>query len=222
MNTDATRKQSGLRADAERNRELILDAANDLFAERGLGVTMDEIAARAGVGVGTVYRRFPDREQLIDALFEQKIGVMVSFADEGLEFESGWDGLAHLLERASVLHFENRAMRELIFGHDRGREWISRGRALIKPRVSKLVERAKAQGTLRADVVALDVPLIQMMIVAVMDYTADAKPDVWRRQLQIVLDGLRADRTEPTPLPVEALDAEQLATAMTNWKIGRR
>src|SRR4051794_16247958 len=69
-----------LRRDAERNRQRILAAAADAFARGGLAVTMDEIARHAGVGVGTVYRRFPDKELLIDALFEQRIEELVALA----------------------------------------------------------------------------------------------------------------------------------------------
>src|SRR5436189_117562 len=73
---DATADRRPLRRDAERNRQRILQAAREVFAERGLGVTLDEIARHAGVGVGTVYRRFADKEALIDALFEDRIGVL--------------------------------------------------------------------------------------------------------------------------------------------------
>ena len=74
-----------LRKDAERNRQRILTAAGELFAERGLGVTLDDIAHHAGVGVGTVYRRFPNKEVLIDALFEQRIEAIATIAAEALD-----------------------------------------------------------------------------------------------------------------------------------------
>ena len=224
MSTEAESKpaERALRSDAERNRERILEAANELFAERGLTVSMDEIATRAGVGVGTVYRRFPDRDQLIDALFVQRMGLIVELADQALAHERAWDGIAFFLERAARLHHENRALRELLFGHQQGREWVDRGRAQMRPRIGRLVERAQAEGDLRADLEALDMPLMMMMLTAVLDYTAEADPEVWRRQLQVVLDGLRAERDAPTPLPGRALSNEKLATAMANWKSGAR
>src|SRR3954462_1928388 len=73
-----------LRRDAERTRQRILEAAREAFAEGGLAVTLDEIAHRAGVGVGTVYRRFPDKEELIDALFEERMGELVALAETSL------------------------------------------------------------------------------------------------------------------------------------------
>src|SRR5574342_294589 len=86
--------QRPLRADAERNRRRVLSAASDLFAERGLDVSLDEIAAAAGVGVGTVYRRFADKDALIDALFEDKIGDVERLARECLEIEDPWTAFA--------------------------------------------------------------------------------------------------------------------------------
>src|SRR3954449_13048651 len=82
-----------LRRDAERNRERILAAAADAFAEGGLAVTMDEIARRAGVGVGTIYRRFPDKELLIEALFEQRIDELVALAEAAREEPDPFAGL---------------------------------------------------------------------------------------------------------------------------------
>src|SRR3954451_8548625 len=87
-----------LRKDAERNRQRILDAARELFAERGLQATLDDVAHRAGVGVGTVYRRFPDKEQLIDALFESRLDQMAALAEDGLTDADSWRGLVTFLE----------------------------------------------------------------------------------------------------------------------------
>ncbi len=89
-----------LRRDAERNRRLILDAARELFEQRGLGVTLNDIAHHAGVGVGTVYRRFPDKEQLIDALLEDRIADLVGSAREGALDPDPWHGLTTFLERS--------------------------------------------------------------------------------------------------------------------------
>src|SRR3954449_11052411 len=90
--------ETGLRKDAERNRQRIVDAATELFAERGLAVTLNDIAHHADVGVGTVYRRFPDKDLLIDALFEERVQEMLDLAEESLACEDAWQGLVSFLE----------------------------------------------------------------------------------------------------------------------------
>src|ERR1051325_5777449 len=92
-----------LRKDAERNRLRILDAAGERFAQRGLGVTLDDIARHAGVGVGTVYRRFADKELLIDALFEQRLEAMRATAERALAEPDPWNGLVLFFERGCEL-----------------------------------------------------------------------------------------------------------------------
>src|SRR6188768_1525257 len=86
--------QRPLRSDAERNRQRILQAAEEVFAARGLDASLDDIAAAAGVGVGTVYRRFPDKDALIDALFEDKIRRVHALAEAGLTEPDPWEALA--------------------------------------------------------------------------------------------------------------------------------
>jgi AcrR family transcriptional regulator len=209
---------STLRRDAERNRQRILDAAREGFAQRGLGITLDEIARLAGVGVGTVYRRFPNKELLIDALFEDRIGEVVAVADEALLDEDAWRGLTTFLERAIGLLAGDRGLRELVLGSSHTPQRIIHARSQIKPRVDILVERAQAQGALRADVSATDMPLMLMMLDAVVDTTHDIDPDRWRRALTIVIDGLAARRDGPSPLPAPPLDVEQLQRAIAAWR----
>lgn len=207
-----------LRADAERNRRRILDAAADEFAERGLATTMDAIAARAGVGVGTVYRRFPEKGDLLEALFEEKIAQMVGIADEALASDRPWEALVGFIERGSEFQARNRAMRQLLLGSASGAEFALRGRELMRPKVAELVRRAQASGELRSDLETLDVPTIQIMVASVMEFTGQVAPDVWRRMLQIVLDGLRSSRAEPSELPAPPLDPESFALAMASFK----
>src|SRR6476469_2271878 len=97
-----------LRADAERNRRLLLDAAKELFAERGLQVSLDDIAKRAGVGVGTAYRRFSSRSELIEALFDEKLEQMVTLAEECLEIEDPWVALVTFIEKSTELQSSDR------------------------------------------------------------------------------------------------------------------
>jgi AcrR family transcriptional regulator len=205
-----------LRRDAERNRQRILEAARQGFAERGLGITLDEIARLAGVGVGTVYRRFPNKELLIDALFEERIGEVVALARAAAGDEDAWRGLSRFLEGAVDLLASDRGLRELVLGATYAPERIVHGRSRIKPLVDDMVGRAQAQGTLRPEVGASDFPLLLMMLDAVVDTTRDVAPATWRRALGIVLDGLRAPGT--TPLPGAPLEVPQLERAIQAWR----
>lgn len=204
-----------LRRDAERNRQRILEAAAEVFAERGLGATLDDIAGHAGVGVGTVYRRFPDKDALIDALFDDRIGRVLILAEECLEFEDPWEGLRSFVERGLELQAADRGLKELLFCTAHGRERVSVRRDRIAPIVRQLVTRAQEAGALRPDLEGTDMPLIQMMVGAIVDATRDIRPDAWRRMLGIVLDGLRADTAGSTPLAGAALQDDELLAVMS-------
>ena len=204
-----------LRRDAERNRQRILDAAQELFTERGLGVTLNDIAHHAEVGVGTVYRRFPDKQQLIDALFDEHIGEMVTLAEEGLADPDPWQGLVGFLERGLDLQACNRGLKELLHNTPEGSPLVEVARDRLLPLLGALVERARDAGALRADIEPQDLPLVQMMMGEIIDRTRDVEPELWRRYLELVLCGLRA-RPDPTrPLPVDAPDVDQLECVMT-------
>ena len=207
-----------LRRDAERNRRRILDAAGEAFAEDGLAVTLDEIAHRAGVGVGTVYRRFPDKEQLIDALFEARIGEVVEIGEAGLRNDDAWAGLVSFLEGAAALHASDRGLKEVTLSGAHGRERVARARELMFPLVSRLVARAQEQGTLRADAAPTDLPILLLMLGSLSDCMRDVDPDVWRRYLGILIDGLRAHRDEPGTLACPGLEPEQVQSAMRSWR----
>ena len=205
-----------LRRDAELNRQQILQAARAAFAERGVEVTLDEIADRAGVGVGTIYRRYANKDELIDELYEDVIGEVGAIAEAELAQADPWKGLVGFLEQFFALQASNRALKDLMAGgSQRGRERVARARDRIEPLVSELFERAKQSGRLRPDVTETDLATIIMMVGAVIDSTRTTEhawrryrttdPDAWRRYLGIVLDGLRTRRSAPTKLtPVAA------------------
>jgi AcrR family transcriptional regulator len=211
-----------LRKDAERNRQRILEAARELFAERGLQATLDDVAHRAGVGVGTVYRRFADKEQLIEALFESRLDQMAALAEDGLTDDDAWHGLVTFLEGVLSLQAADRGLKEVALGGPHGRSHVAAARQRIAPLVGRLVLRAKQQGALRADVEVSDMPLLQLMIGTIVDCTREVQPELWRRFLAIVLEGMRARPDGVEPLPVEALSMEQVAVAMTAWRAPRR
>jgi AcrR family transcriptional regulator len=201
-----------LRKDAERNRVRILAAAGELFAARGLCVTLDDIARHAGVGVGTVYRRFPDKEVLIDALFEQRIESISAVAAEALEIEDPWEAFAFYFEQGSELQARDRGLKELLTCSTHGGDRVVEAKSRLRTRVTEIFDRAKAAGVVREDADPLDTPVIMFMLGAVMDRARDVEPELWRRYLALLIDGLRP--TAPAPLPVGALSVDQIETVM--------
>ena len=197
-----------LRADAERNRRRLLEAAGELFAARGLGVGLDEIARHAGVGVGTAYRRFRDKEALIEALFEDRIAGITALARRSLELEDPWEGLVAFMEGTVRTQVADRGLKEVLFGSGYGAAPMEQARRNITPLLAELVQRAQAAGRLRADVEVTDLPLIQFVISGVAEFGPELAP----RYLTLVLDGLRTP--DPSPLPVRALTPDELQRAI--------
>jgi AcrR family transcriptional regulator len=220
--SDTTGAERPLRRDAELNRQRVLTAAADAFAEGGLAVTMDEIARRAGVGVGTVYRRFPDKELLVEALFEQRIDELVALAEAAREEPDPFAGLVRFFESFLTVQAVDRGLKEVVLGSARGAGRAARARDRIGPIVDDLLARALAAGAVRPDVAASDLALIQFMLGAVIDFTHDVAPETWRRMLAIVLDGLRPEREATSALPAPALDERELERAMDAWRVPAR
>jgi AcrR family transcriptional regulator len=206
-----------LRADAERNRQRLLAAAKELFATRGLDVTLDDIARHAGVGTGTAYRRFPNKDALIDALMVDRIEEMAALVDECLQDPDPWRALAGFFERALALQVADRGLKEVLFSSGRGRERSNHARAKMGPAVTRLVQRVLDAGVVRSDLATTDVGVINIMLNTVVDLGRDIEPELYKRYLAIVLDGLRP-RDDLEPLPVEALTVRTFPEALARWK----
>ena len=215
MPTPAAPADRPLRKDAERNRRRIIEAAREVFATHGLAASLDDIADHAGVGVGTVYRRFPDKEALIDALFDDAVDKLVGTAHEALGMTDPWEGLVHVLISSQERQAADRGLRDILFAAHHDRRCTTRARERIIPLMTELVERAQAAGAVRTDITVHDIPLAQMAIGTITDATRDVAPDAWRRLMTIVLDGLRPAREAPTPMPAAPLDDAMLEATHT-------
>jgi AcrR family transcriptional regulator len=202
-----------LRADAERNRRRILTAAREVFARRGLDVGLDEIARYAGVGTGTVYRRFPEKSLLVEALFEDRLDQVLTAVEGAVAHPDPWEGLVCILESVTRMQIEDRGLKDVIFSEVGDTDTFRARRERILPLVEQTIDRAKAAGVLREDVGFSDIGALQIMLTTVADFTAATRPEVWQRYLRILLDGLRTDRTGPTPLPQRALTQAEFEVA---------
>jgi AcrR family transcriptional regulator len=210
-----------LRRDAERNRLRILDAARRLVAEVGLDISHDDIARAAEVGVGTVYRRFPDKQQLIDELFDERVDQIIALVDTARELDDPWQGLYEFLAGNLELQASDQGIKELMLGTGRASELAQRAQVRIGRAVHELVQRAQATGQLRPDVGVGDFPLIQIMVGAVMEDARTVDPQLWRRALALVLDGYRLGE-RPDHLPGATPTPEQIDHILTSWRPPRR
>jgi AcrR family transcriptional regulator len=199
-----------LRADAARNRERVLEAAAQVFAERGLDATLNDVAERAGLGVGTVYRRFPNKESLVEALFADRIDELMALAVEAVGHPDPWEGFVYFLERSLARQVIDRGLRDVLLHSGFGSHHVAEARDRLTPMVTELIERAQAGGHLRGDLVAMDVLMLVKMVGSVADYVGDDAPELWRRYLALLLDGLVTDRSSisslgkpPSPETVE-------------------
>jgi len=201
--------QRPLRRDAERNRDRIVEAARTAFAADGIDVSVEEIARRAGVGMGTLYRRFPTKRDLIDAVLEDAFSEICRAAEGALELDDGWLGFTTFLDRVFELHVRNRGIKDVIASGQHDRQRLEALRARLRPLVAELITRAQEQGMLRPDFVAEDMPILIWTGGRVAELTSAVSPGLWRRYLGFMLDGLRTGAATPLghpPLAREQLD----------------
>jgi AcrR family transcriptional regulator len=211
--TEATPK---LRRDAQRNHDKIVAAARELFTKRGIDISLDDIARHAGVGVATAYRHFPDKDQLVDAVFADAMARTVALAEDAAARERAWDGLVTWLENVGEMQAADTGLRTLMKSHSRGGAHAQRAHDQIAQKLTELLERAIAEGDLRADLELSDLGACIYMLSAAIDLTDPVVPGTWRRYLDLLLDGMRSSRSGPCAPQARALSREEMERAMTS------
>jgi AcrR family transcriptional regulator len=190
-----------LRADAARNRAAIVSVARDVFAEQGLEAPLELIAARAGVGIATLYRRFPTREKLVAAALVEKVAEYAEAARQALAAGDPWAGFAGCVERICELQAGDRGLSDLLCMTLAADEQVEQFRRTANDLLIIVIERAKAEGTLREDFAGEDLVLLLIGTAAVMDVTRQDAPDAWRRFVALALDGFRSRASSRLPEP---------------------
>ncbi len=203
----APERSRPLRADAERNRERIVAAAAELFAERGLSVPLEEVARVAGVGVATLYRRFPTRTDLAIEVFERNMAAYTDAVDTALANPSAADGFRRLIFDLCALQAADPGRRALLTTAFPASSLIEQRAAEAVEKVGQLVDRAHAEGALRPDVGVGDVVVMLLADAGVLEATHTHAPDAWRRFAALMVDAFcTGPRTElPAPTPPEDL-----------------
>ena len=174
------------RADARRNRERILQAARTAFADRGQDVQMDEIAGRAGVGVGTVYRHFPTKEALVLELVRESVGGCIEAAAAALEHEDPWEAVESVVRDNAQNMARNRGLRDAMAGVDFPDDcpWED---SQLRGHAAALIERAQSAGAMRAGITVDDYQALMCGLAAAIASGGDPE-----RQSEFALAGLRA------------------------------
>jgi AcrR family transcriptional regulator len=192
-----------LRADARRNRERLVCTARAVYREQGLEAPLDEIARRAEVGRGTLYRHFPTRDDLITAVFLERMAENVATAERALQLEDPWQGFAEYVRETCRVQAADRGMSDLIaIGHPNRELRALRSRAYNG--FTKLIDRAKANGSLRPDFSPEDLILLTMAAGGISRHTGLSAAAATDRFIALALDGLRAEAATPAPPAISA------------------
>lgn len=206
MNTDAVAGLTGsperpLRRDAVRNRERIVEAAREVFGEQGLEAPIEEVARRAGVGIATLYRRFPTRPDLITCVFESKMQAYADAIETALSHADAWDGFCWFVERVCEMQADDHGFTDVLTMTFPMAPAFESIRDRVFRRFVVLVRRAKTAGRLRTDFTPEDLPLILMANAGVIGATGTAAPDAWRRIVSLLLQALEAPGRGRLPDP---------------------
>lgn len=188
-----------LRSDAERNRARIVAAARTVFRREGLHASMASVAREAGVGIATLFRRFPTKEELVAAVFADRMDAYVDAVGVALDDPDPWHGLAGFIETACAMQAADYGFADVLTMTFPTAKALERRRDEAYAAMVRLIERTKATGRLRADFDPSDLVLIHMANAGVINATGDAAPDAWRRVVALIIQSLEAPARGPLP-----------------------
>jgi AcrR family transcriptional regulator len=188
-----------LRVDAQRNRDRILDAARDVFAEQGVDASLNEVARRAGVGVATLFRRFPTRDDLVAATFTGTMRRYVDLIEIALADPDPWNGFCDYVRAVCSLQAGDRGFTDVLTRSFPTAKDLEAQRDQAYRGFTRLIDAAKASGGLRPDFVAEDLPMLLMANAGVVAVTGDAAPETSPRLVAYLLQACAAKGSEPLP-----------------------
>ena len=217
MDADLTGRPPRLRRDAALNRERILAAARESFAAHGIEASLEQIAKSAGVAIGTLYRHFPQRVDLILAAFEEKFTLFTQATDEALAADDPWLGLSRFLETLCGMQADDRGFNDFVsmrFPANRETEVLH---DRVCEAMARILARAQEAEVVRPELTLGDLIAVTWANTRIIEATRDVAPRAWRRQLLLMLDSFRYRADSPLNEP--ALTDEQLYAAMA--RLGR-
>ena len=187
-----------LRADARRNRAAVMAAAMKLFAEEGLDAQMPDVARCAKVGVGTVYRHFPTKDDLIAALVAERFERLAEKASEALGADDPWEGIADFIRFSAQIQADDRGLCEVMGSRSDLMDAAARA-ARLPELCDQLVTRGQRSGQLRGDLVWEDIPMIACGLGRITQANVGPAAGRWPRLVEIILDGLRTPGSTKLP-----------------------
>ena len=194
------------------NRTKLVEAAAAVFAERGVEAPLEAIARRARVSIGTLYNHFRTREQLLDAIYPDRIASLADAADKALADDDAWRGFSGYLVGVFELQATDRGLNDAMTLRYPDAELLTEACDRGFARVGEMIKRAQRAGSLRRDFTIEDLALLVSATSRVIAATVDTAPRAWRRYLGLQLDGLRAENAHRLPAP--SMTPEQVAAVM--------
>ncbi|MDX2933280.1 TetR/AcrR family transcriptional regulator [Streptomyces ipomoeae] len=188
-----------LRSDAERNRERIIAAARTVFAKDGLNASMASVAREAGVGIATMFRRFPTKEELVDAVFSDRMDAYADAVTVALDDPDPWNGFVGYIEAACAMQAADNGFADVLTMTFPTAKVLEQRRNEAYEGMLRLIDRAKATGRLREDFDPSDLVLIHMANAGVVNATGDTAPDAWRRVVALLIQSLETPARGPLP-----------------------
>ncbi|MEZ2388519.1 TetR/AcrR family transcriptional regulator [bacterium RCC_150] len=202
-----------LRADAGRNRKRILAAARSLYASEGLNISMAAVAREAGVGKATLFRHFTTPQQLVDAVFADRMDAYVEATAEALADPDSWCGFVHFISAVCEMQARDRGFADVLTLTFPAAKALEERRAKAYHGFLQIIEGAKATGHLQGDFESEDLILLLMANAGVISATANDAPDSWRRLIGHMLRGFATPGALIPPIP-PAPTSKDLSRAM--------
>lgn len=210
--TDAKPAHTHRRRDAQEHHERLIAAATQEFAARGIEASLEKIARDAGVAIGTLYRHFPTRMDLLMEAFAPRLEEFLSEANKATEMDDPWQGFVYYLENLFRVQAGDRGFNDFLSRRFPGSADTERIHDQVCRQIEDVLTRAQDAGEARSDIATADIVNLIWSNGRMIDATSTTAPDAWRRHLYLMLDAFRAERAHPLPVP--PMTDEQLYDAM--------